>query len=332
MNKPVPDVPRKRRIWLKRLITLVLSTLLTGFVLEVWLRTQLAAPFPDILRTTTVSGLPHQLRPNFTTPYFGIQVETNSHGFRGPEFTARQPGTRRIALLGDSITFGHVAHEQTIGAHLENTLREGGGAAEVLSFGVPGYDANHLALILETEVLRVAPDDIVYVFAFDDAPLSGPTHQANIPHDHLVDPKAAFPLRSALLELLGRVGKAGMRRVGMSSVQGFVAETLDNYRQGGADRLREAIEKMRRLCGKHDIRFFVALAPTMANADANPFAEIEAGFRELCRELELPFVDLRDAFTPDEHLGRFHVGLFDNHPNGEANRRMAALLAEKLRK
>ncbi len=332
MNKPVPNVPRKRRIWLKRLVTAVLSTLLTGAVLELWLRTQLAAPFPDVLRTATVSGLPHQLRPNFSTLYYGVRVDTNSRGFRGPEFGEKKPGTRRVALLGDSITFGHVAYEATLGVHLENALREEGEAVEVLNFGVPGYDANHIALVLEAEALRVAPDDVVYVFAFDDAPLPGPTYQANIPDDHVVDPKSAFPLRSALLELLGRVGKAGMRRLGMASASGFVAETLDNYHNGGAGRLREAVEKMRRLCREHKARFHVALAPTMANGDANPFREIEAGFREMCRELGLSFVDLRDGFAPDEHLGRFHVGLFDNHPNGEANRRMAALLAEELRK
>lgn len=332
MAKAPSVVWKKLRRWLVRASFLLIASTATLGVLEIVLRTQVAPPFPNVLRTSTIDGLPHQLRPGFSTLYFGHQADINCRGFRGPEVSNKTDGVRRIALVGDSITFGHVAYEDTLAVRLAARLKERGAEAEVLNCGVPGYDAAHVALMLEAQVLDLDPDVIVYVFCFNDAPLSCPTPRAVIPEDHVVDPKAAFPLRSALLELLGRGARAVQRKLGSPSSRGYVAETLANWQEGGAARLRDAVRRMQALCQERQLPILVALSPTMMPAGANPYVEVEDGIRSICVELAIPCVDLREAFAPDDDLGRFQVGLYDSHPNGHANDGMASFLAEALRK
>lgn len=332
MGKTPRGVWTKLRPWLVRAALLLVASAVTLGALEVVLSTQVAAPFPNVLGTSTLEGLPHQLRPGHAGQYFGQHVAINSRGFRGQEVADKTAGVRRIVLIGDSITFGHVAYEDTLGVRLTAHLRERDAAAEVLNCGVPGYDAAHVALTLEAQVLDLDPDVVVYVFCFNDTPLPSPTPRVVISEDHVVNPRASFPFRSAALELLGRGVKAVMRKFGAPSASGYVAETLANWQDGGADRLRAAVRRMHQLCEVRKISFVVAVSPTMMPPRANPYEPIEDGIRNICAELAMSCVDLRAAFGPDEDLGRLQVSLYDSHPNGQANERMAALLAVWLTK
>ena len=57
----------------------------------------------------------YRLKPNVSEYAFGAQVDTNSHGRRGPEWSAsKSDDSYRVALIGDSLAFGFgVPFEQT---------------------------------------------------------------------------------------------------------------------------------------------------------------------------------------------------------------------------
>src|ERR1051325_3048672 len=55
------------------------------------------------------SELGYRLRPGITGMAYGSYVQTNSRGFRGPEFDAG--ASVRIVALGDSCTFGFGASD-----------------------------------------------------------------------------------------------------------------------------------------------------------------------------------------------------------------------------
>jgi hypothetical protein len=69
--------------------------------------------------------------PHQTAWSGGAPVRTNAYGFRGPEWAVpKPPGTFRVMVLGDSLSFGNlVAYEDTFAARLQDALRaqrEGG--------------------------------------------------------------------------------------------------------------------------------------------------------------------------------------------------------------
>lgn len=90
---------------------------------------------------------------------------TNSAGMRGRTEFAPQPapGRLRVALVGDSFTFGTHQPDDAIWAReLERALP----GSEVLNFGVPGFGIDQALLRLEHEVLAWRPDVVVFgIFA-----------------------------------------------------------------------------------------------------------------------------------------------------------------------
>lgn len=141
--------PRARRFRLAAGVTL-LSLLLAEFVLHFALGNFDVAPFVRDPGDGRCVGL----QPNAASTYTGTVARippvvhaVNQYGYRGRALPReRNPGTLRIAALGDSFTFGQgVTAEAALPAQLEAQLS---GATpqgkpskvEVLNFGVPGLN------------------------------------------------------------------------------------------------------------------------------------------------------------------------------------------------
>ncbi len=116
----------------------------------------------------------------------------NAAGYRGPlHGTEREPNTFRVAVLGDSFTFGWgVAEQEAWPALLQARLAAElpGLSVEVLNFGVPGYNTWLQLLHWQRVVSRYRPDAVLLGYYSNDAaidrrvpdvyrlcPLPGPT-------------------------------------------------------------------------------------------------------------------------------------------------------------
>ena len=96
-----------------------------------------------------------------------IWLKINGQGFRSDrEYRyEKEPGTKRIVVLGDSYTIGYeVPSEATYASVLESSLRARGYPAEVLNAGVSGYSNAEEYLYLERELLKYQPDAVVMGF------------------------------------------------------------------------------------------------------------------------------------------------------------------------
>ena len=92
-------------------------------------------------------GIRFEHRRSAEARLMGVDVHINRFGMRDKERDLLKPtGVRRIAVLGDSITFGWgVPQEETYPALLEKRLNEQSpagekGSFEVLNFGVGNYN------------------------------------------------------------------------------------------------------------------------------------------------------------------------------------------------
>ena len=102
------------------------------------------ASFRSIITPHPDDRIIYELRPNIDVTFQNVRVNTNSCGMRGPERSiTKPPKTYRIALLGDSFSFGWgVDQDKIFAQRLEDNLNKaatGGTRVEVLNFGVPGY-------------------------------------------------------------------------------------------------------------------------------------------------------------------------------------------------
>lgn len=122
-------------------------------------------------RHAETPGLLYELVPDarIRTPTFLIQV--NGDGLRGPEIEPKGTFVRRIAVLGDSTTFGHgVEYRETYSAVLQELLNAADShwSYQVLDFGVSGYSTRDEAVVLRQKVPRFDPDLVVVGYNLND--------------------------------------------------------------------------------------------------------------------------------------------------------------------
>jgi len=159
------------------LATLPLLSLLV--VCELALRAAGYAPLDKLkgtvlwqfLRPSDDPALAYELIPLARGYCFGADVEINSRGFRDREYAVpKPPGTRRIVVLGDSVTFGYdLALGDTYPERVEVQLAQQGRPVEVCNLGVTGYDTLQMARTLERIGLALEPDLVVLGYCFNDA-------------------------------------------------------------------------------------------------------------------------------------------------------------------
>ena len=290
---------------LGRLLLAVTGAAISFAALDGWLRTRVGACGLTPFKTSTVNGLPHVLFPGRTVIYKGVTVRINSLGLRGGELAPLPAGQSRIALVGDSVTFGNGCEEgDTLAASLEVALTLQGKAAQVVNCGVPAYNADNAAVLLRERVLALHPQHVIYVMVAND--VCDSHRKTEIPVDATIDSNADFPLGSPLLQMVNQNASGLLRKFGLK-LDGYVESVLRQHERTGEARLRHALTDMQSLCKAAAIDYGVAIYPFMTRIDSNPFAPIEQSCARLCEELAIPCTRLSDAFEPDENLVRFWV-------------------------
>ncbi len=110
------------------------------------------------------------------------RAEINSAGFRGPEIpVAAPPGTIRIAVMGDSTTYGFLlpessSYSRALEAELNGAAAEGV-SFEVINGGVPAYDLSHVEFRLRHRMMKYKPDVVLV--------MSGPNDRGFLEGDQL---------------------------------------------------------------------------------------------------------------------------------------------------
>lgn len=120
----------------------------------------------SLYRLVEESNLIYDLIPKANGILYGKEVRINSYGMRDEETTIKKPeDTFRIAVLGDSVTFGYgVSVEESYPDILEKKLQDnrvGDRKIEVLNFGVMGYGMNQNLSVLEHKVFDFEPDIVI---------------------------------------------------------------------------------------------------------------------------------------------------------------------------
>ena len=95
------------------------------------------------------------------------KVNTNSQGLRGTAEYAVRKRTTRIAVYGDSFTFGEeVNDDQTYAYQLQQQLFPD---SEVLNFGIHGYGHDQIYLYMQETLDNYDPDIVILGYIRDDA-------------------------------------------------------------------------------------------------------------------------------------------------------------------
>jgi hypothetical protein len=253
-------------------------------------------------------------------------VRFNLQGFRGPGVASQKlPGTYRIAVIGDSFTFGNgLAVHERFSDRLAAWLPE---RYEVLNFGTGGANTpNHLDT-LTTYVLPAAPDYVLLQWYVND--IEGDVTSGRPQPNQLLPPGPHQWLnrRSALYVI------ANMRWAEMEIAMGWYPSYAQYLETRAGDPNSADARRDAKL-----LREFIATARSRGSGvgmvlfpdtgrplDASyPFGYLHERVLAICAETGIVCLDLRRDFAAVKDRRTLWVSPFDHHPSAKANE-LAAL-------
>lgn len=254
----------------------------------------------------------HVHQPNRSLTLMGVPVETNDDGLRDRNYPVeRTEGTHRIAILGDSLTFGWgVEKEDSYEYLLEEQLNEIR-PVELINFAAGNYNTEQQVNVFFEKGLKYEPDKVVVFFFINDAE---PTPQKS-GWEFLGNLRSVTFFWSKVLAVRGRF-------VPTESFKEFYANLYLDQRPGWQN-FQVAIEELRDLCLQESMALQVIMIPDLHQLVPYPFSAEYAKVSAVLSSLNIEHLDLTPYFADQEEPHELWVALDDAHPNRVAHRMIA---------
>ena len=255
-------------------------------------------------------------------------VQFNRRGFREREFTAApSPGIYRIAVVGDSFTFGNgIRAEQRFSNELQASL---GSGFEVLNLGVPGHNTpEHLDLI-KREVLALHPDYVLVQWFVNDVEGGTAPRPAYAPllpfaglHDRLEDDSAFYTLLNSWWT------RQQIRLRSAASYPAYLQATYGDPQSEAARADELATRTMLGTLRAAHIGTGMVLFPDSGYdlGPSYPFAFLHSRLLAICEDEHVHAIDLRPIFAGVKRRRDLWANPLDAHPSALAN----SLAAEQI--
>jgi len=285
----------------------VVNSSMKNYDIEMWrYARELKEPSADPL-------LGHEHLTNASAVLESVTIRTNEWGMRGPGVGPRVEDTRRILVLGDSITLGWgVREEDTLTARLQKMFADAGQKVEVLNAGVGNYNTERDVEWFFTRLKDLQPTDIVVHYFLRGAEKLYPADGNTL----LRNSEIAATVWMTLHGLLDRGGDQSL---------------LDHYRQVYAPDeqgwivAQASLKKLADYARAHGIRIFLAMMPDIHNLKNYQFGFVHDLVKKVARDDGYTYVDLLPAFgaLPPEQIWAMPG---DPHPNALGHELMAKAL------
>ena len=293
---------------------------------------------------------------------YQVAFTTDGYGFRNAEtHAAKSPGTRRIAVLGKSMTFGvGVRDEEVFTRVLEARMRSGNtGPIEVVNLSQPAFGYDMVVDGFAEHIERLDPDLVVFVCATRTNVLlrsDGPFDRMAVVDGLCVARRR--PLAGTILDavrtrtylgmmLEERLRNAyhGIRRRWNGGSRPFRGawtrtEPSREERVAAAERVAaewrtKVVPQLRRLdaiCRGHGTPLRLLIIPARRDADYSEERERAVGavLTSEARDLGWPVTNLHDClpYRPGSEQSGWYAR--DNHPTAEGHRIIGRELADVL--
>jgi lysophospholipase L1-like esterase len=262
-------------------------------------------------------------KPGWRGEFQGKAVTINSLGLRGAEpARPNRAGWRRLAVFGDSITFGYgVADEETYAAQAGRLLA--GERVDVVNAGVTGYTSHQVLRLLKRVAPALRPDVATFCIGWNDGNVRAVDDRAFARHL-----RAAQRIEVLTEHLyLYRAMKALYLRSTMPD-----APPSARTRRVSVDDYRENLRGMVRECRERGIRpVFLELPRRRHRGEALPRWPYADTLAAVAAELDVPLLPTGELGlgTRAPENGRYFIDALHFTPGG--HELMARMLIQGLR-
>lgn len=279
------------------------------------------------------SEIPFVLKPDMhdVRAHGNILINTDHLGLRnmitGKTYGPKAANEFRIAVLGDSVTFGYgVKTEDTYSYVLEQMLNKASSGCKVtvFNFGVSSYSVKEMAATLRERAIKIDPDLVLVGVIYGDFD-TGRTPGLD---------KDGYNTHSATSRLFSNypVVKSILRNIHLTyAVRDVIgAVKVHSDRKANAAELPPTYSYLRGIKEFADSRNIPCIMATLPSlgGDGSEFKPVIGSFKKD----HIGFCDLSmltGAFTPEQ----FKASRFDSyHPSKPVHEKMAAMLKDFISK
>ena len=258
----------------------------------------------------------HVHRPNSSATLMGAPISLNSLGDRGPELSAKNERTKRVLVLGSSVTLGWgVPLPEVFSSALEtrlNTERPFGPdyRFEFVNAGIGNYNTKFQYVLFKRQYPVVKPDLVIlHYFIRDAEPIGMGRDNPILKHSYL----AAF--------LYNRVQLLGPRKSLFEHYRGLYAGDSASWRE-----TRAIVSEMKQTLDRDRVPLLVMIVPDIHDLSrTSPYAELYATMERAFVAAGVPTLNTFAAFQA-EFGGReqeLWIQSDDPHPNARGHKLMA---------
>ncbi len=284
----------------------------------------------------------------------GKQIQINSAGFRDTEHPLeKEPDVYRIAVIGDSFTFGMgVDLKDTYAKKLEQLIRNEKVRCEVLNCGVIGYVMWQNFEVLKRKVLPYRPDLVVLGVFLNDILMSQP------PYKDPSDWKGRNPFEEKerdsfenkfyvhnYFKNIDRLYKASNRyRTGYNYLKGIeerkktVIQNHDwhkiMYGKLEKDKYRDfalTLEEFVLAANAANSQVLVTYIPDAVQLHDPAGQAINRFIEQTCQKLGVPFVDVSPRFESEPDPSSLYLFPLDAHTSPKGHQLIAESIAQEIK-
>ena len=305
------------------------------------------------------------LVPNQEGLELGHEVTINADGYRGKLVTNQKPkGTIRIAIFGDSHTFGVGASDTTTyPAILEQQLNGVSNRNfEVLNFGIGGYQLNDSLVHARKRAFEYAPDIILITYHggdllghdsiiidsksqitssgnssksvdFEPGNIQGENNVSSTSMkrgfwEKLKEYERSVSRRSIFAMLLTTYLKDLLRTLGVPMKGALFSSYTEIVNNGAAWKAaKKDILSFKRICERKKIRLGFVLMPSIISFEGHPATKLHQSLYNWLTSHKVPTLDLLPNFTGKD-AKKLRASNFNHHPNPDAYRIAATGVAQ----
>lgn len=237
----------------------------------------------------------------------------NAWEFRERNFNPIKPeGVYRIAVIGDSITYGQgVLESDRFTNLLEARLNNGKENYQVLNFGRRGAETVHHLQLLENPVLRLDPDFVLLQWYINDVEGEDKSRRP--------DPIVLIPneLRenSAFLSMFHDLSISLQEKLGLvETYEEYMIERFGDPLNSDSLDSVNALREFVYLCRQHGLSVGIVIF-NQYHSQGNTLDFLINRVLEVCGEEAITCIDLRDVFAPYKGGRKLWANWGDMHPS-----------------
>jgi lysophospholipase L1-like esterase len=270
--------------------------------------------------------LSYELVPDMQKFSHGAKVQTNSYGMRDREpLEGVGESLRRIAVLGDSFTFGFGVPERVVyPTVLERRLSQKQSGlpyrVDVLNFGVGGYSTRDEAIALEHRVVPWKPSVVIIGYVLND-PETRPIQPL---HSYFQEPE--WWQHSHVLRLIaGAKNDLDIRLLGGGDYLRYLHSDEDAWSS-----VEDAFETMGKIAKREGFEIALVIFPMLDDPwDEYPYRDLHAQVARAAEGRGFHVLDVYDVYS-EHDPAELRVSEENGHPNQFGHSLAAEAIRAKL--